>query len=221
MERYRQHSLSGIKRYKFVLFGGLRRLLTPSPAFDIVQSTGRPGGSEAGMARTNHPSTPGDHLMTTKRAVLIGCGGAFFVFVVAIAFSVNCYQNFIQDPEGVAISVEGPLTVTLGEEFTLTVVVRNLREEEPFHLSEIDIAESYLDHFLILGTKPRAKSEMHVPLDNTRSFSYEVPVAPLQEKRFAFQFRSTAPGLFRGDVDVCEGTRFLTTSLQTEVLAGP
>lgn len=156
--------------------------------------------------------------MTTKRVILIGCAGAFVLLGLAMACSVTCYRTLLKDPEGVAISIEGPRTVSLGEEFTIAVVVRNLREKDTFKVSSIDLGESYLDNFLILGSEPASKSDEHIPVDNTRSFTFDESIPALQQQRFEFRFRPTATGLFRGDVDVCEGARFLTTNLQTEVV---
>ncbi|MFB3106677.1 MAG: hypothetical protein ACE1ZA_17385, partial [Pseudomonadales bacterium] len=109
------------------------------------------------------------------------------------------------------------ITVSVGEEFTLTVVVENQRESRAFELTDIDIAEEYLNNFLILGTNPPVKSDMHVPFDDTRSFSFDKAVPPQEVMRFECTLRPTEVGLFRGEVDVCEGQRFLSTLLQTEV----
>ena len=59
-----------------------------------------------------------------------------------------------QDPKGVAVSVEGPSNVKLNEEFALTVVVHNERAKKDFGLTDIDVAEGYLQGFQILGTDP-------------------------------------------------------------------
>jgi hypothetical protein len=35
--------------------------------------------------------------------------------------------------------------------------------------------------------------------------------------RFKFRLRPAKPGIFKGDIDVCEGSQFLTTLAQTLV----
>lgn len=159
----------------------------------------------------------GRHLVTTKQGVLIGCAGVALVFLVLIVSVAVWFRHVAQDPEGVAVSLEGPQAVAKGEEFALTVVVKNEREQDPFDLTDIDIAEEYLEGFFILGTDPAAKSSMHVPIDNSRSFSFNTPIPPRESRRFSFRLRATMVGVFRGDVDVCEGSRFLTAFAQTLV----
>lgn len=68
-----------------------------------------------------------------------------------------------QDPEGVAISVDSPLDVKVGDTFDLIVYVTNTREKSVFSLSDIDISEDYLENFVVVSVKPTAKSSMHVP----------------------------------------------------------
>ena len=58
---------------------------------------------------------------------------------------------------------------------------------------------------------------MHVPIDNKRSYTFDRPVKPGETARFVFKLRPVKAGLSRGDIDVCEGMRFLTTQAQTLV----
>ncbi len=155
--------------------------------------------------------------MTAKRLLVIGCGGVGLIVVGGVILVMVWFWHVGQDPEGVTASVEGPDAVAVGEEFTLTVVVENQRTTDSLQLSDIDIADEYIEGFLILGTEPETKSRMHIPLDNSISFSFDTTIAPRESMRFDFHLRSTTAGMFRGDVDVCEGQRFLTTLAQTLV----
>ena len=155
--------------------------------------------------------------MSKKQALVIGCGGVIVVFGIVLIALVAWIWHVAQDPPDVAISVESPTTVSVGQEFTLSVVIENQREERAFQLTDIDIADEYLKSFLVIGENPHAESSTHIPIDNTRSFSFNQAVPPREVMRFDFTLRPTAPGLYRGDVDVCEGQRFLSTLLQTEV----
>lgn len=155
--------------------------------------------------------------MTVKRVLIIGCSGVALFFGVAVVALGALFWHVAQDPEGVSVSVENPLTVGLGEEFTLAVVVHNEREDRAFELSDIDIGEAYLEGFLIVATEPRFKSSMHVPIDDTRSFAFNVAIPPRESRRFEFRLRPAQVGVWRGDVDICEGTQFLTTVAQTAV----
>lgn len=155
--------------------------------------------------------------MTRTQMFLLGCGAAIVAGGGVVALLVAALIYFALDPAGLAIAVEGPVTVALDEPFRIDVVVENRRSGETFELTDIDIAEEYLAGFVILGTDPPADSSMHVPFDNSRSFSFNRPLAAGESMRFGFELRATESGLFRGDIDVCEGNRFKTTYVQTEV----
>ena len=155
--------------------------------------------------------------MTNRQVLAIGCGAVALLFVGAIVAAFVFLWHVSQDPADVWVSVEGPPSVVVGEEFTLSVVVENQRQGDSFRLSDIDVAEAYLDGFLILGTEPGARSSMHVPIDDTRSFHFDVRIPARATRRFDFRLRPVDSGIFRGDVDVCEGARFLSTLAQTEV----
>jgi hypothetical protein len=122
-----------------------------------------------------------------------------------------------QDPKGVSVTVTAPLEVAEDQTFDLVIEVRNERAARPFRLSDIDIAEEYLKGFVIVRTDPAPSSNRRVPFDNSRSFSFEVAIPPKAMKSFEFELRAREKGFFRGDVDVCEGMRFLTMMAQTEV----
>jgi hypothetical protein len=62
---------------------------------------------------------------------------------------------------------------------------------------------------------------MHVPFDNRRSFTFDVSLPPGESRTFTFRLRAEKPVLNRGDVDVCEGLRFITGMAQTSVREKP
>ena len=153
----------------------------------------------------------------TKKALVIGL---IAWLVIGCMAAIAGLLYLIQDPSGVAIWVEGPPTVRVEEEFTLTVVVHNERQDQPFGLTDIDIADDYFNRFILLETSPRARSSMHIPIDESRSFSFDEAIPPGEVMRFDFRLRAITAGIARGDVDVCEGMRFLSALLQTEVTNG-
>jgi len=56
-----------------------------------------------------------------------------------------------------------------------------------------------------------------VPIDDSRSFTFDVPVSAGTSRSFIFTLRAEKPGIYRGDVDVCEGTQIITEMAQTVV----
>jgi len=155
--------------------------------------------------------------VTWKKGLAIGCGGCLLLCLVAAAAVVGWMVYVGQNPRGVEVTVEGPLDVAVGDTFSLQVTVSNQRKDQPFALTDIDIAEEYLEAFTVVATTPNHVSSMHVPIDNTRSFTFDRPVAPGETATFTFELRAEREGLQRGDVDVCEGARFLTKMAQTTV----
>jgi len=95
--------------------------------------------------------------------------------------------------------------------------VKNERSGKVLRLSDVDIAEVYLAGFTVSAMKPTPKSNTHVPIDNSRSFTFDVPVSAGASQSFFFTLRAEKPGVYRGDVDVCEGARFITGMAQTVV----
>ena len=155
--------------------------------------------------------------MDWKKGLAFGCGGCLLLVVIAAVGMVSCMGYLAQDPQGVAVVVTTPMDVTVGEVFRLDVEVTNQREDEPFGLTDIDIDEGYLESFSVVRTVPEHKSSMHVPIDNSRSFTFDQPVPAGETAVFTFELRAELVGAFRGDIDVCEGARFLTKMVQTTV----
>jgi hypothetical protein len=155
--------------------------------------------------------------MTTKKAVLLGCGIATLVLVAVVAAVVLGFVYLTQDVKGMGVAVDSPTDVVVGQSFDLTVTVTNERPRKALLLSDVDIAEVYLEGFTVGVISPNPKSNKHVPVDNSRSFTFDVKIPPKQAKTFTFTLRAEKAGIFRGDVDVCEGARFTTGMAQTSV----
>jgi hypothetical protein len=155
--------------------------------------------------------------MKSKKVLIWGCGIATLVGLAGIAAVVLFFGYLIQDVEGVAVEVSGPMDVVVGQTFDLTVTVTNERPRKVLALSDIDIAEEYLAGFTVTAIEPNPKSNTHVPVDNSRSFTFGVEIPPGAARSFTFKLRAEKAGLYRGDVDVCEGVRFITDMAQTSV----
>ena len=155
--------------------------------------------------------------MSAGKAVLIGCGAVVLLAVLILAAAVGWVVYITSDVQGVSISVDGPLDVTVGQVFEITVSVKNERQRKVLEVSDIDIGDEYLVGFVIISTEPTARSTMHIPIDNTLSHTFDVRIDPGETKAFVFTLRAEKAGIFRGDIDVCEGARFITTTAQTVV----
>jgi hypothetical protein len=155
--------------------------------------------------------------MKAKKALLIGCGSLLLLTLATLIAVVLFLNNVSKDVEQVAVTVNSPADVVVGQTFDLEVIVKNQRSNKVLRLSDIDIAEIYLAGFTVSSTRPTAKSNMHVPISNSRSYTFDVPIAAGATETFIFTLRAEKPGIHRGDVDVCEGMRSITGMAQTVV----
>lgn len=155
--------------------------------------------------------------MKTKKALIIGCGAVTLIAISVVAGVVLFVTHVSKDLAGVAITVNGPTDVVVGQTFHLEIIVKNERSGKVLRLSDVDIAEEYLAGFTVSTVKPTPKSNIHVPIDNSRSFTFAVSVSPGTSQSFVFTLRAEKAGVFRGDVDVCEGLQFISGMAQTVV----
>ncbi len=155
--------------------------------------------------------------MNAGKAIALGCVGIALIGFAGMAVMVGFFYHISQDPEGVAVSVDAPLEVGVGDTFDLVVTVTNQRESDVLHMSDLDIADEYLAGFVVVSVDPVEKSNMHVPLDNSMSYTFDEEIPRGESKSFTFHLRAQEPGVFRGDVDVTEGLRFTSTVAQTAV----
>ncbi len=130
---------------------------------------------------------------------------------------VVLFAYLVQDVSGVAVKLDSPTEVVVGETFDLRVIVRNERTGENLELADIDIADEYLAGFTITSVSPEAKSSTHVPFDNSQSYTFDASIPPGESRDFVFTLRAESPGIYRGDVDVCEGALFISQIAETVV----
>ena len=155
--------------------------------------------------------------MNTKKAILIGCGAVTLLGLLAIAGVVMFFGHIVKDVEGVAVTINTPMDVTVGETFKLAISVKNERKGEVLQLSDIDIADEYLNAFTVISVNPHPKSQMHVPIDNSLSYTFDRKIGAGKTEVFTWELRAEKAGIHRGDVDVCEGMQFVTSQAQTVV----
>lgn len=155
--------------------------------------------------------------LTAGKAVLIGCGALLLLAFLGGAVLIALVVYVVQGVPGATVTVEAPLDVTVGETFELVVRVGNDRSRKTLTVTDIDIAQSYLSGFVIVSVDPLPKSSSTIPFDDGLSHSFHARIPPKNRQDFTFTLRALRAGVYTGDVDVCEGTRFLTTLAQTVV----
>lgn len=155
--------------------------------------------------------------MSTKKIVLWGCGSLFLIGVIAVVGIGMFLSHVGKDLEGAAVRVVGPDEVSVGDTFDLEVFVHNTRKNKTLKVDDIDIADVYLEGFVVTSTEPNYKSTNHVPIDDSQSFTFNQAIAVGKTNRFVFKLRAVKAGTFKGDLDVMEGLVFVTQLAQTVV----
>src|SRR5260370_12467253 len=152
--------------------------------------------------------------MPLKQSIAWGCGIAALVCLAGVAAIALFFAYVSQDVKGVGVSVNGPTDVVVGQTFELSVTVTNERPRKVLSLSDVDISEDYLAGFTLSTIEPRPKSNKHVPIDKSRSFTFGVDIPPGATRTFTFALRAENPGLYRGRLEACQGARFIPRSAQ-------
>lgn len=155
--------------------------------------------------------------MTTKKIIALGCGFVGLIGVLLVALFVLFVAHIAQDPENMRITVDAPTTVKQGQEFQLVVQVINDRSKGPLTVDSIDIGEDYLKGFAVVSCEPAFAASTKIPIDDSRSYEFKAPVPPGGTNQFVFKLQARQAGHFSGELDVCEGMRFLTMVVETQV----
>lgn len=155
--------------------------------------------------------------MKTGKVLLLGCGILLAVLLLLGVVGGGFFYYISKDPDGLAAYVESPDKVERDELFDLKVIVVNERKTRSLEVSSIDLGDDYLAGFTVRGAEPATKSSMHIPLAGGQSFEFNRVIRAGATNVFTFHMRAAKAGLHRGDVDVCEGMRYLTVMAQTEV----
>jgi hypothetical protein len=155
--------------------------------------------------------------MTTKKIIALGCGIVALIGVLVVALISLLVAHVAQDPKGMRIAIDAPATVARGQEFQLVVQVINERSKETLAVESIDIAEEYLKGFTVVSCEPAFTASTKIPIDESRSYEFKAHVPPGGTNQFSFKLQARKTGRYTGEIDVCEGMRFLTMVVETQV----
>lgn len=154
-------------------------------------------------------------MSTPLKAFLIGCGA---LVVLGIGGCVVMFSFLLQQPENIEVSVDAPTRVTAGETFLISARARNTGDDDR-RLVDLDLADEYLEGILILDTEPDYRDSMHVPIDNTVSYKFELPIPPGGVAEVMLEAQALRAGDFAGDFDFCidSETSCLSSHVRTVV----
>jgi hypothetical protein len=155
--------------------------------------------------------------MTTKKIIAVGCGVVLLLGLLLVVALVLFVANVAKDPEGMSLQVDLPPTVKRGHTVNLVVTVINERAGQPLSIDSIDIDDEFLKGFTILSCEPAFTSSTKIPIDESHSYDFKQTIPAGGTNVFTFKLQARRTGQFSGELDVCEGMRFLTMIVETQV----
>jgi hypothetical protein len=122
------------------------------------------------------------------------------------------------DPTDVAVKMDVPLKVANSEEFIIAVTVKNTASNEQ-KLVSLDIGDKYLKGIAIIKAEPDYSESFHVPIDNTVSYKFNIPIKSGKEITVNLYAKALKYGDFNSEIDFCinKDDSFLTKIIRTVV----
>ena len=140
-----------------------------------------------------------------------------FSAVLVLAFALGC-GGILDDPKDIALKVDAPLRVRMGEGFQVVVTVTNSSSEAQT-LNSLDIADAYIDGIAITSSVPPYSEASHVPIDNSWSHRYMLEIPPGGQVQVTLNASALKAGDWAGDIDACinNDVSFLSMPVRTFV----
>ena len=120
--------------------------------------------------------------------------------LLVLVASLGC--EAFEVPENVDISVDAPASVQVDQEFYIILTIRNTGSSTQT-LVDVDIADEYLEGVMVRETDPAFKDAMHVPFDNTQSYSMDITLPAGREVTVTISAYAAHAGDYAGDIDFC------------------
>ena len=114
--------------------------------------------------------------------------------------SLGC--GALEHPENVEIRVEAPFSIDVNQAFEVVLTVKNTGSSNQT-LVDVDIADEYLEGVVVSAMDPAFKEAMHIPFDNTQSYSMDLALPPGQEITITISAFAAHTGDYAGDIDFC------------------
>jgi hypothetical protein len=131
--------------------------------------------------------------------VVLGC---LIVGLLAAAGAAGLYWLVLREGPTFEVNAQATEAVALGAVAELVVEARN-PHEKTITLDSIDIDDTLLAGFEVIGVEPAAKDQKIVPFLHQQSWTYRQKVAAGESRQFIFRLKATVAGSFTGTVGVC------------------
>ena len=121
--------------------------------------------------------------------------------------------------EGIDIKMNIPITVNTNEEFVTQITVTNTLNNSQTLVS-IDIGDKYLEGIALLKTEPDFTEQMHVPIDNSVSYSFGKEIGSQESITIDLYWKALYEGEFSDDIDFCINSdfTFISKGARTKVV---
>ena len=120
--------------------------------------------------------------------------------LLVLVASLGC--DAFETPENIDIRIDGPASVNEDQRFNIALTIKNTGSS-PQTLVDVDIADEYLEGVVVRGMDPAFKDVMHVPFDNTQSYSLDLALPAGQEVKVRISAYAAHAGDYAGDIDFC------------------
>ncbi|MCK4635995.1 MAG: lipoprotein [Candidatus Moranbacteria bacterium] len=118
------------------------------------------------------------------------------IIVILFAFVLTGCST----PKNIEVSKDFPTEVKEGDEFDITVTIKNTKDKKQT-FKGFDIGTEYIDGIMILNTKPKANEED--TLFGLHSFYMNEEIEANSEIQVKIKAKAVKTGDFSGDFDVC------------------
>jgi hypothetical protein len=105
------------------------------------------------------------------------------------------------------VELDVPVKVQNDEEFIITALLKNSADKSQ-ELVSIDVGDNYLKGIAILKTEPSYLESMHVPIDNSVSYSIRKVIAAGDSVVVKLYCKAVSTGDFSDDIDFCINSEF-------------
>ena len=112
-----------------------------------------------------------------------------------------------------------PAVVKEYEEFITEVKITNTSNDIQ-KLFSIDVGDDYLKGISLVKTEPNFTESMHVPLDNSVSYSFKKEIGPRESITIDLHWKATSQGEFMDEIDFCINSDFNFTSKYVNSVVG-
>jgi hypothetical protein len=146
----------------------------------------------------------------TPRWIVIGCATVLVCAAAAcVGGVVGLYWVGSQTAEEVAVRLDVPATMDIGEDVEFRIVVTNITSET-VKVNSVDISTNYLSGMVIQFTEPSFTEIYQYSWMNEtfQTYYFDVSVPAQETVTIVFHGRAVSGGDFSGSMDVCINTFF-------------